>query len=180
MKTKFSEKDYYGNFQTAHFRARKTKDGFVDVETDELLEIKENAIVRLIVDLSDLDDNTQERVHNSEKRLVLRKGSKVKFTLACQAGIDKSEMLVTLQLDEDLFFEKKNNKLPRIVSSRCSIVDLENQKYNFDKEPVFKSLNQAYTQLSAHFNPDGTSHNCNVYKQFFTEDGNKLEFYRYS
>lgn len=155
--------NYFGTSKTAFLYVKYSNGKLLDIKTNEPIELKEGAILKITASLSDVSDDFHKEVTQTIERKVMSAGEFLYFYL-------ENKYSFQIELLEDLIFTKKLNKLA--VAKRCKVVvnEMRNSKNNIipDFEPFeVYSLSQAYFQTSTKYSPDSKFHNVNIYDNFF-------------
>lgn len=156
-----NQENFYGELPTAHIDARYWNGRFYDIENDQLVALKNKALVRLVVYRKDIPETARERFYSSQAS-VLKEGTILCFRLP------KINLTFYVRILGDLIFEKTANKLARALDVRCEVYDRINQ-YGQQCLPILvaDSLNQAYFQVSVRHRPKARSHAVNIYQKFY-------------
>lgn len=105
-----NEQNFYGEFPTAHIDARYRNGKFYDIEDDQPVALKGQALVRLVVYKKDIPETARERFYSSAAT-ALKKGTILSFELP------KTDLTFYVEILDNLIFEKRANKLARALSS---------------------------------------------------------------
>lgn len=163
------QQNFYGDLPTAYMDAVYHDGQFHDRENGQVVELKEQAPVRLIVRRMDIPEADRERFHATAEK-VLDQGTVLRFHLPCQPGtIEYTDLTFWVRLLEDLVFEKKANKPARALNVSCEVLERAGSHALPFEPSVVESLNQAYFQASVRHRPEARSHVTNIYKKFYID-----------
>ncbi len=167
--------NHFGNHPTALFYVKFVDGIFINIDTNEPLSFKNDSLLKISTTLSSIKDENYDEVTKVENREILPAGSKLYFSLRD----DFETLFFSGVLMKPLFMTKKNNKDSVISNCFYKIEKVESRKVNEIIDLDFRSLNQAFFQMSMRFRKDNNSHVCNIYKTFTTSDNRFLEEYRF-
>lgn len=154
--------NYFGTSKTAFLYVKYSDGKFLNFETNEPIELKEGATLKITASLSDVSDAFHKEVTQITEKKVLSKGACLYFSLGYKYSFQ-------IQLLEDLIFTKKLNK--SAVAKRCKVIVNEmrdsKSKLILDFTPIeVNSLSQAYFQTSIKYSPESKFHHINIYENF--------------
>jgi hypothetical protein len=157
------QRNFYGDFPTAYIDAIYHHGQFYDRENGQVVTLREEASVRLIVQRMDIPEADREKYYSTTRK-VLDREVELRFELPSR------RLTFFVRLLGDLYFEKKGNKPARALDVACEIYDKPTQ-YGQQCLPLFAadSLNQAYFQASVRHRPEARSHVTNIYQKFYID-----------
>lgn len=170
--------NFYGGIPTAHIHARFINGKFYEIETKNLIKLKEGALVRITTNRINIRDEDYERYSDQETKIVMHKGEILHFEMPYK----NNRFFFKLRLLNDLKMKKEGNKSAKAELCNCEVYQYDSK---FSVEiPEFKpfraeTLNQAYFQASIKVRPENKSHTVNIYTNFRLENGRLLESLRF-
>ncbi|MBK9103304.1 MAG: hypothetical protein IPL92_01710 [Saprospiraceae bacterium] len=150
------------------------KGSFIDKVTNLPVELKEDALVRIIVPNYSILAKDFEQHLMRRKQLAFKKNETFYFNLH-----DSGYKFYVKNL-QDIFATKHGNKNTRFSFTKCSVYKAEYNNKPFTEFVPFEapSFNQAYIRVSERYKLGSGAHVCNVYTTFYHSDKGMIDYIR--
>jgi len=168
---------YFNHDPQVEYFAVYDKGNFIDKNTNEPIQLKEGAFVRIVVaNVFVLQKDFPQ--HNQRQEVeVFQPGEKFYFTLETKTDIYK----FFLKNLEKIKLVKIGNKMPRFQYTSCEIYhgeDGSKQSLKDFKTIHASSFNEAFTRVSEKYRQGASAHTCNVYTTFFHVEKGRVDVIR--
>lgn len=180
--------NFFGDVVTAHIDAYYKEGKFYDYYTDEEIKLAGNPlldkgiVVRIIAPLASINSNVENHTQKLTK-ILLTSGTLLFFKMEYTVNDKNLSFEFILQINADLGIERIGYKFSKLQPCNCTVIhaiDSGNNRSVEDFQPIkTKSLNQAFLKTSIKYRPENSSHVCNVFKTFRTNQGLLLEEFRW-
>lgn len=174
-KMKLPTSSGYGDHSPhSEFLANYRKGQFIDRTTNLPIELKEEAIVRIIV------PNHSILQKDFEQHLVQRKLLAFKKDETFHFNLHDSGYKFFLKNLQDIYAIKHGNKNTRFTFTKCFVYKAEYNDKPFKEFKPFEapSFNQAYIRVSEKYKLGSGAHVCNVYTTFYHSDKGMIDVMR--